>query len=300
MNINDVEQKSEPVPDLLSSDSDLNKAVEECDEKLSNIELSPAMEMTPAPITTDFEAIKNEANQLLTVVDDFEPAKQPEQNLLIDVAEEAVKIETQTEVLSPKIEEKCELNELIQTTQTEKVSENVLIEAIPDVIPKAIEKCAAATAVVSAEKPKVPAAKTTAKKPLGTKATPAANGVKGVASKTTTVKTTEVKKTIGPTLAARTTTSTTAKAPPTRSSVTSRTIAGVTGARTGVASSAIRATTTTSTTASRVGTRPTATKTTSSTTSTTAKTQEATKPIRKPLTSTATKTGEARVPISMR
>lgn len=301
-----------------SSDSDFNKALEQCDEKLSNMVpfKCPVMETTPVTTTAPTEnivpfkcpvmptsppaeivEIKNEANQLVTLVDEAPKQPEPEHNLLIDttaeVAVDEVKIET------PKMEEKCETNELIQT---EKVSENVLIEAIPDVIPKTIEKRAAA-APVSAEKPKVPAAKTTtaAKKPLGAKASPVTNGVKGVAPKTTATaaKATDVKKTTGSTLASSRTATATKAPAATRSTLTSRTTA-TSSART-ITSSASR-TSTTTTTASRVGTRPTATtKTTTTTTTTATKTQEGPKPIRKPLaSSTASKTGEARVPISMR
>lgn len=232
--VKDIEvcqQVLDPVPDLLNSDHDLNKLVEQCDEKVSNIEITPIE--TTIPSATEMETIKNEANQIVT----DNAQKQPElENLLIITAtDEATVAKTNDQ-------------ELIQS---EKVSE-VLIAAIPDVIPKPVEKSSTAPA----EKPKVPAAKTVAKKPLGTKPTPAVdrNGMKGVVAPKATTKTNDIKKPIGSTMAARTTATATARAPATARTVTSRTT-GTTTARSIASSTTRTTTTTTTTTASRVGTR---------------------------------------------
>lgn len=236
----EVCQVLDPVPDLLNSDPDMNKLVEQCDEKLSNMEVASSEEVTTQVVvttTTEIEAIMNEANQV--VVDEGQKESAPE-NLLIETVHEV------TEMVKHD-GEKGE-QELIES---EKVSE-VLIEAIPDVIPKAVEKSSAAPA----DKPKVPAAKTVgAKKPLGTKTTAAVtgNGVKA-ATKTTASKTGEVKKPIGSS-SVRSANATTAKAAPGAARTATSRVTGVSSAARSVSSTVTRTTTTTTSAASRVGTR---------------------------------------------
>ncbi|XP_063700424.1 uncharacterized protein LOC134830776 [Culicoides brevitarsis] len=289
-------QVCEPCPDqcdLLNENA--NEVVEECDEKMSNLSLgaAAAVAVTVAAVETaqsanEMETMKNEMN--------LEPVKEPEveQNLLIDTK---VVEETPVEApVAPVVEEKCEV---VTETPVEKAPEAVLMEAIPDVIPKAAEKTAK-TPTEQKAKPKVAATKTPpARKPLSasakTAASPTTNGVKSVASKTTAAKTTTAKPATS-TMASRAAAAP-KTAPATRTSVTSRTSTATAAGRT-VSSTVTRTTTTTSSTASRA--RPA----TSTTTRTTVTKTEVTKPAaRKPLTtstSTTSKTGEARVPISMR